>query len=203
MDTPTGNGSASAHAAISPRPIAAATRTRAIAVPSHSRDPPSRHLTGMAPPAEDVTRPPPEGTRRGASYGGGHRRQSGGHEGGRPRGVEDTSAVARACATEGPHFGPRLASRQDREAPPRRSARAPCRAPDTRVLRPRSRRGDRPRSTGPAHLLQGTWTTSPRRTITARMDVGHIQVNHPGEHGSRVPRMWRRLAHDSPPGLQA
>ncbi len=67
MDTPTGNGSASAHAAISPRPIGAATRTRATAVPRHGRDPPSRHLTGVGPPPGGARRPPPRRTRPGPS----------------------------------------------------------------------------------------------------------------------------------------
>jgi hypothetical protein len=172
------NRSASPHAAISPRPIAAATRTRATAVPSHCRDPPSRHLFEVAPPPGGVTHSPPEGRGRGRPYGGGHRRQSGGHEGGRTRGVEDTLAVARACIAEGPQFGPRVASRQDRDAPPRWRARAPCRALGTTGLRPRSRRGDRPRSTGPTHLLQ--CTTTSRRTVTARMDAGSRSGGPPG-----------------------
>ncbi len=107
-----------------------------------------------------------------AADGDGHRRQPAGREGGRTRGVEDTWAVARACAAEGPQFGPRAAGRQDRGALLRWRARAPCRAPGPRVLRPRSRRGDRPRSTRPTHLLQGHRDDEFSPQITTRTGVG-------------------------------
>lgn len=189
MDTPTVNRSASAHAAIRPstdrggdthtyrcctKPLSGSAVSSPVwCGTSVGRcDPPTARRTRPGPPhmAADTAGSPEAARADGLGE------------------SMDTSAVARACAAEGPQFGPRVASRQDCDAPPRRRARAPCRAPGTTVPRPRSRRGDRPRSTGPTHLPQGTWMTS-RRTITARMTWGRVQVDHPGERGSRVPRM--------------
>jgi len=203
MDTPTGNGSASTHAAISPRPIGAATRTRATAVPSHGRDPPSRHLTGMAPPAKHVTRPPPEGTRPGRLV---RRRTppavwrvrgrtdpgSRGHVGGRTGLCRGGAAVRSACRQPaGPWSSASLAcpstlpsarptstptTVQTRRPPAiHRTHTSPPRAPGRRVLARRSR-------------LVRMW--------------GRVPEDHPGERGSRVPRKWRRLAHDSSRGCK-
>src|SRR3712207_6575358 len=59
--------------------------------------------------------------------------------------------------------------------------------------------------------LHRTHTSPPRapgrRVVAARSRLAWmwdcVQEDHPGERGSRLPRMWTRLAHDNSPGQQA
>jgi hypothetical protein len=102
-----------------PRPIAAATRTRTVAVPSHCRDPPSRHRSGVAPPLRGVTRRPLGGRGRGRPV---RRRTPPAIR--RPRGRTDPGSRGHVglrtgnLCRGGAAVRSRVASRQDRDAAP-------------------------------------------------------------------------------------